>query len=162
MTTGQEQEKSIAPLETRGRGLRSLFEDMDRMMGVPWGWPFRAAPFPRSMMSTYDWMPDVDIMERDNRIVVRADLPGMKKEDIDVSVRDDMLVLRGHREEEKEIKGETYYGSERATGKFYRSFGLPEGVSPDEIAASYQDGVLEVSVPKKEVQEPQSVQIKVT
>lgn len=163
MSTGQdiEKERSIVPLGSQGRNLRSLLEDMDRMMGFPWGWPFRARPFTRSLMSACDWMPDVDVLEQDNKILVRADLPGMKREDIDVSVRDGMLVLRGQREEEKEVKSETYYGSERATGKFYRTFGLPEGVSPDEVEASYTDGVLEVSVPKRDAQEPQSVQIEV-
>ena len=78
MSTGQEQDKSIVPFEARGRGLRSLFEDMDRMMGGPWGWPFRTRPYAHSLMSAYDWMPDVDVFEQDNKIVVRADLPGMK------------------------------------------------------------------------------------
>lgn len=161
MTAGQEKEKSIAPLGGQGRSLRSLSEEMDRMMGGPWGWPFRAGPFARSPMSSYDWMPDVDVFEQDNKIVVRADLPGMRKEDIDVSVRDDTLILRGHREEEKEVKGQTYYGFERATGRFYRSIGLPDGVSPDDVGALYKDGVLEVAFPKKEIQEPRSIQVTV-
>ena len=161
MSTAQENERSMVSLGNQGRSLRPLFEEMERMMGGPWGWPFRARPFARSLMSAHDWMPDVDVFEQDNRMVVRADLPGMKKEDIGVSVRDDMLILQGHREEEKEVKGETCYGSERATGRFFRTFGLPDGVSPDEIQASYTDGVLEVSVPKRDPQESQSVQIEV-
>ncbi len=161
MSTAQENERSMVPLGGHERRLRPIFEEMEGMMGSPWGWPFRVRPLARSMMSARDWMPAVDVFEQDNMMVVRADLPGMKKEDIDVSVRDDMLILQGHREEEREVKGETYYGSERATGRFFRSFGLPDGVSLDEIQASYTDGVLEVSVPKRDVQESQSVQIEV-
>ena len=161
MSTGPEEQRSMVPLRSQGRSFRPVFEEMERMMGSPWGWPFRARPFARPLMPVHDWMPEVDVFEQDNRMVVRADLPGMKKEDIGVSVRDDMLILQGHREDEKEVKGETYYGSERATGRFFRTFGLPEGVSPNEIQASYADGVLEVSVPKRAVQEPQSVQIEV-
>ena len=106
-------------------------------------------------------MPDTDIFERDGKIVVRADLPGMKRDDIDVSVQDDTLILRGHREEEKRIDGDNYYGSERATGRFYRAIALPDGVAPDEIEALYQDGVLEITFPKGAAQETRRVQIEV-
>lgn len=159
MPTEVEQTRSVAPV--RPTGIRSLFDDFDRLMGGSWGWPLRTMPLARSLRSAYEWAPDIDVFEKDGKIVVRADLPGIKREDIDVSVQDDTLVVRGHREEEKEIRDETYYGSERATGKFYRAVGLPTGVDPDEIEASYKDGVLQVSVPKDSEQESQKVQIKV-
>lgn len=161
MTTVQENNRSLAPRRPQPTGMRSLFEEMDRMMGDSWGWPFRMRPFARSLRSAYEWMPDTDIFERDGKIVVRADLPGMKRDDIDVSVQDDTLILRGHREEEKQIDGDNYYGSERATGRFYRAIALPDGVGPDEIEALYQDGVLEITFPKGEAQESRKVQIEV-
>lgn len=161
MSTVQDNERSLALRRPQRTGMRSLFEEMDRMMGDSWGWPLRIRPFAHSLRSTYEWMPDTDIFERDGKIVVRADLPGMKRDDIDVSVQDDALILRGHREEEKRIDGDNYYGSERATGRFYRAIALPDGVAPDEIEALYQDGVLEITFPKGATQETRSVQIEV-
>ena len=161
MNDGREQIRSIVPAGAGSSGMRSLLDEFDRMTGDFWVWPLSARPLAHSFGSTYEWMPDVDVFEKDGKIVVRADLPGIKREDIDVSVQDDTLVVRGHREEEKEIEGETYYGLERATGRFYRTVGLPAGVDPDEIGASYRDGVLEVSIPNKAAQESQKVQIEV-
>lgn len=151
----------MVPSGIRGRGMRSLVEEMERMMsGSPW-WPLRASGLVGAVRSASDWMPDVDVFEKDNKVVVRADLPGMRKEDIGVSVQNDTLILRGHREEEKKVKGDEYYRSERASGDFYRVIALPGGVDPSDIEASYKDGVLEIAVPQREEQEPPSVQIKV-
>ena len=161
MSDRQEQTRSVVQSRPRSRGMGSLFADFDRMMGGSWGWPPRIRPFRHSFGSTYEWMPDIDVFEKDGKFVVRADLPGIERDDIEVSVQDDMLVVRGHREEEKETEDETYYGLERASGRFYRAVGLPAGVDPDEIEASYRDGVLQVSVPKKAAQDPQKVQIEV-
>jgi HSP20 family protein len=93
-------------------------------------------------------MPDVDVFEKDGNVVVRTDLPGLRPEDIDVSVEGDVLTIKGHREEEKEVKEEDYYCSERATGDFVRTVRLPEGVTADKVEAHYENGVLEVTVPK--------------
>ena len=93
-------------------------------------------------------MPDVDVFERSGKLVVRTDLPGMRREDIDVSVEGDLLTIKGHREEEKEVKEEDYFCSERATGEFTRTVRLPEGVSADHVEAQYENGVLEVKLPK--------------
>lgn len=161
MSTGQDNERYLAPRRPQGTGMRSLFDEMDRVIGNSWDWPLRIRPFAHSMRSTYEWMPDTDVFERDGKIVVRADLPGMKRDDIDVSVQDDMLILGGHREEEKQIDGDNYYGSERATGRFCRAIALPDGVGPDEIEALYQDGVLEITFPKGATQESRRVQIEV-
>ena len=95
-----------------------------------------------------EWLPDVDVFERDGKIVVRADLPGMKREDIQVSVDGDMLTIKGRREEEKEVKEDDYYSCERSTGEFSRAIRLPEGVGVEAVEAKYEDGVLEVTVPR--------------
>lgn len=131
------------------------------MMSDSWDCALRVSPFAHPLRSTYEWKPDTDIFERDGKIVVRADLPGMKREDIDVAVQDDALILQGHREEENRTNGDNYYGFERATGRFYRAIALPDGLGPDEIEASYQDGVLEIAFPKGAAQESRSVQIEV-
>jgi HSP20 family protein len=94
------------------------------------------------------WLPDIDVFEREGKVVVRADLPGMKREDMQVTVEGDLLTIKGRREEEKEVKEEDYYCSERSTGEFSRTMRLPEAATAEAIEAKYEDGVLEVTVPK--------------
>jgi HSP20 family protein len=113
----------------------------------PWG-PMMHRRFLPVVPRMERWVPEVDIVEEEGRIVVKADLPGMKREDIEVAVEGDMLAIRGHRKEEKEVKEENYYRAERATGEFYRAFTLPEGVDPDAVEATYTDGVLEIRLPR--------------
>jgi len=93
------------------------------------------------------WSPKVDVFERDNRLVTRVDLPGMKKEDMAVEVRDGHLALSGERRDEKQEKKGNFYRSEREYGSFYRAVSLPEGVKIEDVKATFSDGVLEVSVP---------------
>jgi HSP20 family protein len=107
-------------------------------------WPWPAARFFREGA----WAPRIDVYEEGNELVVRADLPGVKREEVQVTVDGDQLVLRGERKEEKEIKEERYYRSERSYGSFYRSITLPGAVDPKDIKAQLRDGVLEVRVPK--------------
>jgi HSP20 family protein len=107
------------------------------------------------------WVPEVDIVEQDGVILVKADLPGMKREDIEVGVEGDMLVIKGHRAEEKEIKEENYYCAERSSGEFYRAFTLPEGVDAGAIEATYENGVLEVRMPRPAASQAKSVKVEV-
>lgn len=106
------------------------------------------------------WAPDVDIKETETDITVKADLPGVKKEDIEVSVDNDMLVIKGERKFEKEEKDKNYVRVERSYGSFYRSFTIGVPVKEDEIKASYKNGVLEVLVPKAEVKKAKKVEVK--
>ncbi len=106
------------------------------------------------------WAPSVDIKETEKEIIVKADLPGMKKEDIEVSLDNNMLTIKGERKFEKEEKEKDYVRVERSYGSFYRSFNLGVPVKEDEIKASYKDGVLEIIVPKAEVKEAKKVEIK--
>jgi HSP20 family protein len=125
-----------------------LWEDFDRFFERPLGlFPRRRLLLPE-LRKAEGWIPDMDVFERNGNTVVRVDLPGMKREDVQVTVEKDMLLIRGHREEEKEVKEDDYYCSERATGDFSRGISLPEGVTTDQIQATYNDGVLEVVVPK--------------
>jgi HSP20 family protein len=93
------------------------------------------------------WAPKIDVFERDNRLVTRVDLPGMKKEDISVEVTDGHLALSGERKRETEEKKDNFYKSEREYGSFYRAVPLPEGVKLEDVKATFSDGVLEVSIP---------------
>lgn len=94
------------------------------------------------------WNPRVNMYEKGDNIVIDAELPGIKKEDIDVTVEDHRLTLRGERKEEKETKKEDYYRKERSYGSFARSFMLPSNIAANKVDASYKDGVLHVTLPK--------------
>lgn len=105
------------------------------------------------------WAPEVDIKETDKEVVLKADLPGMKMEDIDVSVDEDQLVIKGERKEEKEEKEKGYIRVERSYGSFYRSFNIGVPVKSDQIKATYKDGVLEINLPKAEAKKPKKIAI---
>jgi HSP20 family protein len=93
------------------------------------------------------WMPQIEIFERGDQLVVRADLPGMKREDLQIEVQDGALVLQGERRSEHEENREGLYRSERSYGSFYRAIPLPEGVNPDDVHGNFKEGVLEVHMP---------------
>jgi len=105
------------------------------------------------------WMPAVDVFEKEDRFVVKAELPGMKEEDIDVSVIGDTLSIKGERKTETEIKEEDYYRCERSYGSFYRSIPIPSNVDADKIEASFEDGVLEVALPKSAKVKPKKIAV---
>lgn len=98
------------------------------------------------------WTPDVEMFTKNNELIVRADIPGLKKEDITIEVTEDALVLKGERKFEKEEKKEGFYRAERTYGSFYRSLPLPEGVKIDLAKAVVHDGVLEITVPMTKVE----------
>lgn len=107
------------------------------------------------------WKPVVDIFDKDEAIVIHAELPGVKKEDVAIEVKDNVLTLRGERTESKEIKEDKYYRKERTFGSFHRAFTLPAAVNPDSIRATFKDGVLEIEIPKPEEQKPKQVKISI-
>jgi HSP20 family protein len=97
-------------------------------------------------------MPAIEVTEREGNLVVRADLPGIKKEDVKIEMTPEALIIRGERKQEHEEKKEGYYRSERTYGQFHRSIPLPEGADLDKAKAEFKDGVLEVTVPVPETQ----------
>jgi len=105
------------------------------------------------------WAPAVDIYETDEKMVIKAELPGLRKEDVDIEVRDNTLTLRGERKFEKEIRRENYHRVERAYGSFQRSFTLPSTVKQEAIEAAFKDGILEISLPKAEEAKPKQIKI---
>jgi len=105
------------------------------------------------------WMPAVDVFEKADRFVVKAELPGMKEEDIDVSVVGDTLSIKGEKKTETEVKEEDYYRCERSYGSFYRSIPLPPNVDANKIEASFDDGVLEVALPKSAKVKPKKIAV---
>lgn len=107
------------------------------------------------------WYPAMDVVERDDHYVLRADLPGVREEDISVELDGDVLAVSGRREAEHDEQREGFSRIERVTGEFTRALTLPEGVDADKIEASYDRGVLEVRVPKPEQAQPRKVAISV-
>ena len=93
------------------------------------------------------WAPEIEVFHRNNELVVRADLPGMTKDDVKVDVTDDSLIIQGERKREHEDDREGFYRSERTYGSFYRAIPLPEGAMADQAKATFKDGVLEVTTP---------------
>ena len=106
------------------------------------------------------WAPAVDIFEKDHNLVIRAELPGVSKEDIDIGIENGVLTLKGERKRESEVEEGNAYRLERVYGAFTRSFSLPTTVDPSKIQAVYKDGVLEVTVPKLDAAKPKKVQIR--
>lgn len=98
------------------------------------------------------WSPQVEVFERGNNLVVRADLPGLSRENVDVELDDDALIIRGERRSDTEDEDEGFYHSERSYGSFYRAIPLPEGIDPSGCNATFRDGVLQVTLPKPQQQ----------
>ena len=105
------------------------------------------------------WSPAVDITENKDNYEIKAELPGMKKDDIKISFEDDVLTLSGERKSEKDEKDKNFHRIERRYGKFQRSFYLPKNVKADDIKAQYKDGVLMVKIPKSEEAKPKEIAI---
>jgi HSP20 family protein len=105
------------------------------------------------------WIPPMDLVETEGEFVLRADLPGMREDDVVIEVKENLLTIAGERKTEHERQDEGYYRVERAFGTFSRSLSLPEGVDPERVAASFDAGVLEVRIPKPEERKPQRIQI---
>src|SRR5438270_10081706 len=107
------------------------------------------------------WLPAMDLVETQDDLLLRADLPGLSESDVKIELEDNVLTISGERKAEHEERNEGYYRVERASGAFQRSLTLPEGVNPEAIKASFDKGVLEVRIPKPEERKPRKVAISV-
>jgi len=144
---------TIARLEPF-RGLSTLQDQFNRLFNES----FRNHP-EESALTT--WAPSVDIYETPNELVVKADLPDVNEQDIDVRVENNLLTIRGERKFEKSVSEENYLRVERTYGSFSRSFSLPNTVNPEAIGAEYKNGVLTVTLPKREESKPRQVKVTV-
>jgi HSP20 family protein len=109
--------------------------------------------------STSGWVPALDVFEDEDKITVQVELAGMKKEDFDISLQDDMLTISGERKSESEKREGESFRSERSFGAFSRSITLPSPVKAEEVKATYEDGVLTVTLPKAEEAKPKKIQV---
>src|SRR5262245_59480312 len=142
--------------------MRRFSEEMDRLFeDVGFGnWSSR--PFSSRGFDSFTWAPQVETFQRNGQFVVRADLPGLTKDDIKVGVEENCLTLEGERKKEwtsDQVSGGGYR-SERSYGQFYRCIQLPQGVSPDRVSASFRDGVLEVTLPAPERPQAKRIEVK--
>jgi len=139
-----------------GGPLGHLRDEMDDLFGrffEDWGWPLARA-------ERGTWWPATDIAEHADAVVLKAELPGMKSDDIEISVVNNTLTISGEKKESAEEKSENYYHVERRYGTFRREIALPPGVDPDKVEAGYRDGVLTVTIPKTEKAKPKRIEIK--
>jgi len=148
--------------------MRRVAEDMDRMFEsfgfgrgrfAPRLWSDLPERFAEAEQAI--WAPEIEVFDREGQYVVRADLPGLKKEDVRVEVTDNALILEGERRKEHEERREGFYRSERSYGRFSRAIPLPEGVDTEHVKAEFKDGVLEVRLPAPRRQQQQRRQIEI-
>jgi HSP20 family protein len=140
------------------REVRTVQQEMHRLFGTFFdsqaGYGVRAnGGRPRR------WIPAMDLVEQEDRFVLRADLPGLSEDDVKIELDDNVLTISGERTSEQEERRDGYYRVERASGSFSRSLVLPEGVDADSVDARFENGVLEVSVPKPAERKPRRVAI---
>ena len=105
---------------------------------------------PRNFEQMAAWTPQVEILQRDDQLVIRADLPGLNKDNVNVELRDDAVVIRGERQEQHKEEREGFFRTERTYGSFYREIPLPEGVDTSKATATFRDGVLEIAMPSSQ------------
>jgi HSP20 family protein len=132
--------------------MRRFSEEMDRLFGdFGFGRDWLGAPLGRALgrgaLEQSIWSPQVELFEREGKLIVLADLPGMTKDNVDVEITNDSIVVHGERQQEREENEEGYYRTERSYGSFYRSIPLPDGVNADEAKATFNNGVLEITMP---------------
>ena len=108
------------------------------------------------------WRPPVDIFETEDGILLKAELPGIRKENISIEVKDTILTIKGERFSEPDIPQDRHYRQERCFGTFHRSFTLRHTIKPESIKAKYKDGILEVTIPKSEKEKPKQIRIELT
>jgi len=145
----------LVPWRPFERELGSFRKEMDNL----WGRFFGEAPIGRTF--TEEWAPTVDISERKNDFLIKAELPGVDEKDITVSISGDILMIKGEKKKEEEEKDEHHYRVERYYGSFERSFRIPTGVKADKIDATFDKGVLKITAPKAEEAKKKEIAVKV-
>ena len=136
--------------------LTDLRDEIDRLFEAP------LAELTRSSQLLSGWTPALDMFEDKDNVTVRAELPGMKKEDIELSLHEDCLSISGERKSQETHKDEEVYRAERFFGRFQRTVSLPAPVAADKVKAQYQDGILTVTLPKKEEAKPKHIDVHVS
>ena len=116
----------------------------------------------REMLATADWTPSVDISETDAAYLVKGEIPGVKKEDVKVTIQDGMLTIQGERKHEKEEKGKKFHRVECSYGSFVRSFRVPDDADENKVEAEFKDGMISVSLPKSQKTKAKAIEVSVS
>jgi HSP20 family protein len=145
----------LSPWSSVGR-LSDLRDEIDRLFESP------LAELTRTSNVLSGWTPALDVYEQKDHFIVKAELPGMKKEDITVSLHDGSLSISGERKSETKHEDAEVYRAERFFGRFQRTVTLPAPVAPDKVKAQYKDGVLTVTLPKTEEAKPKQIDVSVS
>jgi HSP20 family protein len=144
------------------RRVATLREDVDNLFNLAFGRLTGNQTEPDGLSQFSEgWFPAVDVFEDKDSLVVRAELPGMKKEEIEISLHEGFLTLSGERKAEKRVEGSETYRAERWLGRFHRSISLPCAVVADKIKATYNEGILTVTLPKAEEAKPKQIPISI-
>lgn len=122
---------------------------------------FRGGVQDDTELATSTFIPAVDLVEKDDEYVAKIELPGVSKDEVKITLQDNLLTIRGEKKEEKETKGSNYHRIERSYGSFQRSFTLPTSVKNDKVDAQYKDGILTVTLPKAEEAKRKQIEVKV-
>ena len=159
MKNGKKEKMELAPKSPETVNpfgmMRRFTKDMERLFND--FEEFRISNFfkdfaPLRMEFDREWVPQIEVRQNNGQLLVRADLPGLTKDDVKVELTNDVLTLSGERKEEKEEKRKGFYRSERSYGSFYRQIPLPEGTKMDEANATFRNGVLEITMPAPKVE----------
>ena len=134
----------------------SIQDEMNRLFDDFFGRPVLMTGWTEGV-----WNPTVDVSEDKDNVIIKAEMPGLSKEDVKISIQDNVLTLKGEKKQEKEEKDKNYHRIERNYGSFCRSFQLPTSVKSDKVKASYKDGVLSVTLPKTEEVKPKEIPISI-
>ena len=147
---------ALIPWEPREvRNLRDMFDDF-----FDFGYMPQNRTLKRRWLEEGDWSPLVDIIDEKDKIIAKAELPGVNKEDIKVTFSDNTLTIRGERKKEQETKKENYYCCERLHGSYSRTISLPVDIDREKIKSSFKNGVLEIVLPKAKESKPKEIEIK--
>lgn len=139
----------------------SELENLQKEMNKLFDLSFPGSEFSDTSLLGGRWAPSIDLYDSKDNIVVKADLPGVSKENIDVTIQDNMLTIKGEKKRSSEKKEDDYFRTERFIGTFHRSITLPTSVDRDKVQANYNNGVLELTLPKKEEAKPKQISIDV-
>ncbi len=137
-------------------------EDMSSRLNRIFGQPRGGAEADSEMMAVANWMPSVDISETDDAYLIKGEIPGVKKEDVKVTLQNGMLTIQGERKQEKEEKNKKFHRVECSYGSFARSFRVPDDADESAVKAEFKDGMLNVSLPKSAKAKPKSINVAVS
>lgn len=136
------------------RGFKPFYRDVDRLINE-FGFE------PQEAIEQATWSPKVDVYETEESYVLKAELPGLKKEEIQIDLNDNTLTLKGEKKFDEKVEKENYVRVESSYGAFVRSFTLSDNVNAENISANYKDGILEVTLPKKEEAKPKEIKVEI-